>query len=227
VSSRQQTTQGRDGFNSGRLEEKHAGDDSLALLKALAEASAVFVAFTFIGGWSYLSSYYSAFGLNPLELDMPVPVVCTTAVYVLFDAKWSLILVAALALGWWILPLRLRRSSRIAGPAVLTLLLLTVSTSGIVSGRRRASEDATTDSSSLPFVAFAVKLPKNDQPACVDFQTYGSLDCKLLLHSKSTYYFFEPIPNLGKGSLNVYTLSDADVGGAHILRGLDRNARAN
>jgi hypothetical protein len=208
-----------------RPDHQRGDEDSLAILKALAEASAVFVAFTFIGGWSYLASYYSAFGLNALELDVPVPVVCTTAIYVLFDAKWPLVVVVAGFLGWGFFAPRLRRLARSAGVAVLGLLLLTISTAGVLDGIQRAAVDAVTDTSALPFVAFASKLPKTDQPPCVDFQTYGSFDCLLLLHSKSTYYFFEPIPDVGKGSLNVFTLSDSDVGGVHILRGLDRNAR--
>jgi hypothetical protein len=86
------------------------------------------------------------------------------------------------------------------------------------------------DSSALPDVAFSSRLAKTDQPGCVDHETYGSSDCKLLLHSKGTYYFFTPIPNprdalIEAGSLNVYTLADSDVTGVHISRGLDRNAR--
>jgi len=82
----------------------------------------------------------------------------------------------------------------------------------------------------LPYVAFSTKLSKTDQPDCVDHETYGTSDCKLLLHSKGTYYFFTPIPKpkdaiIDVGSLNVYTLADSDVTGVHILRGLDRNAR--
>jgi hypothetical protein len=74
-------------------------------------------------------------------------------------------------------------------------------------------------------------LEKADQPSCVEFKTYGSLDCKLLLHSKNTYYFFQPVPKVGEGtlkvlgSLSLYTLSDSEVIGVHIQRGLDRNVR--
>jgi hypothetical protein len=41
-----------------------AKEDSFAVLKALGEASAVFIALTFIGGWSYLSSYFND---NPIS----------------------------------------------------------------------------------------------------------------------------------------------------------------
>jgi hypothetical protein len=86
------------------------------------------------------------------------------------------------------------------------------------------------DSSELPNVGFSSRLVKTDQPNCVGHETYGSSDCKLLLHSKGTYYFFTPIPQpkdalIDVGGLNVYTLADSDVTGVHILRGLERNAR--
>jgi hypothetical protein len=180
-------------------DEQRDNEDSFALLKALAEASAVFVAFTFIGGWSYLASCYSAFGLNPLELDVPVPVVCTTAIYVLFDAKWPLIVVAALILGWVVYAPHFRRLARSVGAAVLGLLLLTVSTGGVIDGRDRAGKDAVTDTSALPFVAFSLKLPKTDQPSCVDFQTYGSVDCNAIVALKKHLLFLRADPKCGGG----------------------------
>jgi hypothetical protein len=225
VHTKQESTHRRQDLLLAGPDQQRGNQDSLAFLKALTEASAVFLAYTFIGGWSYLAAYYSAFGLNPLELDVSTAVVCTTAIYVLYDATWPLIVVAALVLGWGLLAPRFQRLSRSLGVAALGLLLLTVATAGVAQGRRRAAEDAVTDSSTLPFVAFTSRFPKTDQPPCVDYQTYGSFDCKLLLHSRKTYFFFEPIPDVGEGSLNVFTLSDSDVEGAHILRGLDRNAR--
>jgi hypothetical protein len=206
-------------------------EDSLAFLKSLADASAVFVAFTYIGGWSYLASYYSSFGLNPLELDLSLPVVCTAAVVVLLGALWPLLIVVALSLGWIFLGHRLKRHHHRGVTAViLMLLLLAASIAGVIDGGRRATDDMLIDSGELPYVAFSSRLTKTDQPPCVDYQTYGSLDCKLLLHSKGTYYFFTPVPTPDEalvrvGSLNLYTLADSDVTGVHILRGLERNAR--
>jgi hypothetical protein len=206
-------------------------DDSLAFLKSLADASAVFVAFTYIGGWSYLASYYSSFGLNPLELDLSVPVVSTAAVVVLLSALWPLLVVVVLALGWIFLGNRLRhRSHRGVTAGILALLLLGASVAGVIDGRWHATDDMLLDSSELPYVAFSTRLLKTDQPSCIEYQTYGSFDCKLLLHSKGTYYFFTPVPKpkealISVGSLNVYTLADSDVTGVHILRGLERNAR--
>jgi hypothetical protein len=206
-----------------------------SLLKSLAEASAVSVGFTFVIGWSYLAAYYSTFGLNPLELDLSLPVVCTTAVYVLFDSGWWLlpggaIVMAALWLASTLFGHHLRGFWRGLTVAVLTLLLFLASHSCVSLGRHQAKENMLIDSSELPNVAFSSRVAKTDQPDCVEHETYGSLDCKLLLHSKGTYYFFTSIPRpkeplLDAGSLNVYTLADSDVTGVHILRGLDRNSR--
>lgn len=201
------------------------GND-FAFLKSLAENSAIFVAFTYIGGWSYLSSYYGTFGLNPLELDMPLPVVCTTAVYVLFNAAWPILVAAALWVGWNFVGHYLKRFRRGATMVILALLLLVPYLLGAFRGRQHATVDMLIDSGTLPYVSFSSKLVKTDQPSCVDYQTYGSSDCKLLLHSKGIYYFFTPVPKQGVGSLNVYTLADSDVTGIHILRGLERNAGA-
>lgn len=208
-----------------------AGGNSLAFLKSLAEASAVFVAFTFIIGWSYIAAYYKTFGLNPPELDLPLPVVCTTAVYVLLNSGlWLLVCAAALWVASTVFGRHLKGPSRGSTAAVLMLLLFVASYVCVFLGRRQANEDMLIDSSELPDVAFSTRLAKTDQPDCVDHETYGSLDCKLLLHSKGTYYFFTPIPSPQKalidvGSLNVYTLADSDVTGVHISRGLERNAR--
>jgi hypothetical protein len=199
-------------------------EDSLAVLKALAEASAVFVALTFIGGWSYLAAYYRTFGLNPLELDISVPVVSTIAVYVLYQSVWPLIVAGVLIVGFAIFAQRLRRFGRGAVVGVVAVLLLTAATAGAFHGRQVANQDTLADSATLPLVAFASKV-KDPEPSCVEYETYGSLDCKLLLHLNGTYYFFEPVPQEGIGSMNLYQLSDSDVLGVHVQRGLDQAAR--
>lgn len=205
-------------------------EDSLAFLKSLAEASAVFLGFTFVGGWCYLASYYSTFGLNATELDLPLPVVCTAAVYMLYKAVWPAFLVAASAVGWMLFGHHLKQLRRPVLAGLLALSIFIPSFAGVLLGRRHANDDMLIDSSELPDVGFSSRLAKTDQPNCVDHETYGSSDCKLLLHSKGTYYFFTPIPEptdalIDAGSLNVYTLADSDVTGVHISRGLERNAR--
>ena len=206
---------------------KPVREDSLAFFKSIAEVSSVSVGLAFVLGWSYLAAYYRTFGLNPLELDLSLPVVCTTAVYV-YSAMWLLPVVVALGLGWVLFDRYVKRFPRWATVAFLACLLFVLSFTSVFLGRRNANDDMLIGSSELPDVAFSSKLPKADQPSCVDHETYGSLDCKLLLHSKGTYYFFRPIPKPDDApidSLNVYTLADSDVTGMHILRGLERNAR--
>jgi hypothetical protein len=213
-----------------RSDSSAAEGEPLAFLKSLGEASAIFIGFTYLGGWCYFASFYSTFGLNSLELNLPLPVVCATDVYLMFSAGWPLLIVFALLLGWIVFSHWLKGFKRGVTAAILVLLLFAASTACIFLGRRHANDDMLIDSSELPNVGFSVKTPKTDQPDCVDHQTYGSTDCKLLLHSNGTYYFFLPISNprnalLNVGSLNLYTLADSDVTGVHISRGLERNAR--
>jgi uncharacterized membrane protein YhaH (DUF805 family) len=203
-----------------------AKEDSLAVLKALAEASAVFLALTFVGGWSYLASYYKTFGLNPLELDLSIPVVSTIAVYILYESVWPLFVTGALIAALALVTRRLHRVGRGWVVAALGILLLMVATAGVVRGRQGANQDMLEDSRTLPNVAFASRL-MNPEPSCVDSGTFGSFDCKLLLHFKNTYYFFQPVPKVGMGSINLYILSDSDVIGVHVQRGLDRNERSD
>jgi hypothetical protein len=145
-------------------------------------------------------------------------------------AAWPWLLrVVALFFGWLFLGRYLKFLRRHVTAVFLAALLFAMSFASVTLGRRYANEDMLIDSSELPDVAFSSKLVKTDQPSCVGHETYGSADCKLLLHSKGTYYFFAPIPNakdavIGDGNLNLYTLADSDVTGVHIFRGLDRNA---
>lgn len=197
-------------------------DDSFAVLKALAEASAVILALTFVGGWSYLSSYYKTFGLNPLELDLSIPVVSTISVYVLYESVWPLFVLAGLLVTLALVARRLHRLGRGWIVAALGVILLTVAAAGLVHGRRVANQDMLDVSSTLPYVSFATKQ-KLSGPSCLDSGTFGSLDCKLLLHYKSAYYFFQPVPRERTGNMNLYVLSESDLAAVHVQRGLDRN----
>ena len=200
-------------------------DDPFAVIKAFAEASAVIIALTYVGGWSYLSSYYKTFGLNPLELDLSVPVVSTISVYVWYESVWPLVVFAILFVALILLFRRVQTFGRGLIVAAFGVLLLTVSAAGLIRGRRAANEDMLNESSALPYVSFATKQ-KLSGPPCIDAATFGSFDCKLLFHYKNAYYFFEPIPKKGAGGLNMYVLSESDLAGIHILRGLDSNRNA-
>jgi uncharacterized membrane protein YhaH (DUF805 family) len=200
-------------------------DDSFAVLKALAEASAVILALTFVGGWSYLSSYYKTFGLNPLELDLSIPVVSTISVYVLYESVWPLFVFATIFVALVLAARRLHWLGRESIVAALGILLLTVAAAGLVHGRQVANQDMLEESRTLPYVSFATKQ-RLSGPSCLDSGTFGSLDCKLLLHYKSAYYFFQPVPKERAGSMNLYVLSESELAGVHVQRGLDRNGAA-
>jgi len=200
-------------------------DDSLAVLKALAEASAVILALTFVGGWSYLSSYYKTFGLNPLELDLSIPVVSTISVYILWESIWPLFVLAVLLVALALAGRRLHRLGRRWIVAALGVLLLTVAAAGLGRGRQAANRDMLDESRNLPNVAFATKQ-KVPGPPCVEHGTFGGLECKLLLHQKSNYYFFRPVPKEGGDNVDVYALSDSDLAGVRVQRGITLNGGA-
>jgi hypothetical protein len=172
-----------------------------------------------------LSSYDKTFGLNPLELDLSIPVVSTISVYVLYESVWPLFVLAALLVALALARRRLRRRGRGWTVAALGVLLLTVAAAGLGRGRQVANLDMLDESSTLPYVSFATKQ-KLSGPKCLDSGTFGSLDCKLLLHYKNAYYFFQPVPRERTGSINLYVLSESDLAGVHVQRGLERNGGA-
>jgi hypothetical protein len=68
--------------------QKGAQDDSsqtnpLELLKSLGAAAGVLTGHAFIYGWLYWATYYTAFGLNSLVLDLPFSVVSVSLAQVL------------------------------------------------------------------------------------------------------------------------------------------------
>ena len=211
--------------------EPPAHESSLSILKLIAEASAVFVALTFVAGWSYLASYYRTFGINPVELDIPVPVVATIALHVLYDAVWPLPVLSVTLATLAAAAHRFARQGNQRGYVVAALLLIMFCAAAVAlyRGRRMGNHDMLEESTNLPFVAFsskteAAKLGPPDQPPCVAFQIFGAMTCKLLLHSKGAYYFFRPIPQsltAKADKLDLYILSDSEVLGIHIQRGID------
>src|SRR5262245_12113851 len=91
-------------------------------LKSLAEAGAVFTVVAFVAGWSFMAAYYSAFGINPLELDFSVAVTATFAVHMVKNSGW-LLAIASLVL---VLPTVSRKPAALVTPArtgVYVLLL--------------------------------------------------------------------------------------------------------
>lgn len=206
--------------------------DSFSLLKSIAEASAVFVGLTFVAGWTYLASYYKTFGLNPMELDVSVPVVAAVAIHMLYNSEWPLpflaIAISTIAAAtqhfarmtparrWWLIP-------------ALILLTFVAAAAALVRGRQNANSDMFEESPELPLVAFAskseaAKRGPPEQPSCVAYETFGGMDCKLLLRSKGVYYFFRPFVGARAyriDKLDLFMLPDSEVVGVHIQRGVD------
>ena len=215
---------------SGR--EQSPAEDTFSLLKAIGEASAVFLGLTFVAGWSYISTYYGTFGVDVIELDFPFPVVATIALHMLYEAVWPLAAVAAILA---LLTLAAHRFNPRGGNrrgwvvTALILVLFCCSTAALFRGRQRANSDMLEESPNLPWVAFSSKLEETraespDRLPCVAFQKQGKMECKLLLHAKGLYYFFRPIPVESKeqtSQLELYMIADSDVTGVHVQRGVD------
>lgn len=203
--------------------------DSFAILKALSEGAAVFVALSFVGGWSYLSAYYRTFGLNPLEFEFSLPVVCTSALYALYQAEWPLYVGGVLVAAMPVIARRIPGNLRGWIAATISILFVGVAALGAFEGRVTANVDMLDDpnSEALPYVAFATKLEFKGaaRPSCVEWNSLGAPDCKLLAHYKGTYYFFKPVAKKGQANLLLYALSESDLLATHIQRGLERNER--
>jgi hypothetical protein len=218
-----------------------APPDSLGLfgiLRSVAEIAGVFTGLGFIAGWFHLSSYYSAFGLNPLELDFSVTMISAFAVEVLCQSPIPLIvlLVALLAATLFVFlrkslykrggsrskvlldSLAVQKHSGLWVRMMLAVLAVGMGITGWTLGHRKAVSDWGC-SSGLPSVAFltdpkdAPKLEDGAAECIVD----NKLSCRLLLHSKGTYYFFQPLcdpdnrTSQGTGSMIVFQLPDSQV----------------
>lgn len=190
---------------------------SFATLKAIAEGAVVFSALTFVAGWSYLATYYRTFGLNPLELDLSVPVVCTIAVYVLWEAKWPLVIGGLVLLGLAELSRRNKLSRSFVVVAVIAALF-TAGAAGGSTGRANAHRDAF-DNSALPWVGFTVKGDHPEYDCVRAAHELQDASCKLLLRTKGSFYFFKPFSGDSAANVDLYAIADAEVTGVHIQQG--------
>jgi len=57
---------------------------ALDLLQSIGGAAGVLVGLAFVGGWLYWATYYSAFGLNPLVLDLSSSDVSVSPIWVVW-----------------------------------------------------------------------------------------------------------------------------------------------
>lgn len=211
-------------------ESQKSPEDALAALKALAEIGSLLVALAYVAGWSYMAAYYTAFGLNPLELDYSVPATSAFAVHMLLIAGWRYALAGVfvfLGMGFFYNKLA-DGGRRLWAGLCVGLLLLGGAATGTWQGNHLAKQDILETSPRLPTVGFVskTKISPDDfvAPGCLSQST---MDCKLLLHANGTYYFFEPLhstpatydPVQVLGNVNVFRVPDSEISDIHILPG--------
>ena len=216
--------------------EQNADGDSaqtsaLELLKSLGGAAGILTGLAFINGWLYWATYYTAFGLNSLVLDLPFSVVSVSLVQV-FVRDWKSesslvkgILILAVFAGVALMVLFAHwYKHRHAGATVLPfILVLGMSVGSWWLGFHDAEVDAGC-TSRLPTIAFELIVPTDKAdvpPPCL--QGSGET-CLLVLHINNTYrYFVAPDQDFcgaassspGAGRMT-YEMSDAQIRIAHI-----------
>jgi hypothetical protein len=208
-----------------------AQTSALELLKSLGAAAGVLTGLAFISGWLYWATYYTAFGLNSLVLDLPFSVVSVSLVQVFMRdwktesglVQWVLILGAAGGIALTVLFVRWYKHGH-AGATLLPVILALGICAGVWwLGFHDAGMDAGC-SSRLPTIAFElIELPDKADlpPPCLQ----GSGDtCLLVIHVNNMYrYFIAPDQEFcgaassspGAGRMT-YEISDAQVRIANI-----------
>jgi hypothetical protein len=190
---------------------KNEVHDPIEILRSIAAIAGVLTGIAFIAGWLYWSTYYSAFGLNPLELDFSVAVVSVSPIQVILRdikslhsaASWVVIGALLLYAVLTVLYIRFRTGSHPRGQFRARVLVAMLAIGMFLGGWLLGRFDAALDSgcaSRLPNVAFltsAVKPPTEADGAASCLDNY--LTCKLVLHSKNIYYYFQ-IPDCGPGT---------------------------
>jgi hypothetical protein len=197
-------------------------EDALNGLKALAEIGGVLLALAFVGGWSCMSSYYRSFGVDPLDLDSSVPATSAFAIHMFRHSIGALTLATLMFATFTVLYPKLGSARRAFAGLLIAFLLFAFAVSGSARGTELAKRDMFLTTSSLPSIGFEVKAPPLE-PRCL---ARGACDCKLLLHAKGVYYFFEPVkatnPDSARGmNVAVYIVPDAEVKSARLERGVE------
>ena len=197
-------------------------EDAFGALKSIAEVGGLFLALSFVGGWSFMASYYLRFGLNPSELDFSVPATSAFAIHMLRSSGWPLVLAAALLISLTFFYESLGSARRAWAGACIVILMFVVATAGSLRGRVLAAEDMFDTSPRLPSVGFISKGAAQE-PNCL---AKGTTDCKLLLHAKGAYYFFEPIPGEASQAahgrnIRLYIVPESEVSSTQLVRGVE------
>ena len=214
-------------------EEEAPADSSQASplepLKSFGGAAGVLTGLAFVNGWLYWATYYTAFGLNSLALDLPLSVVSVSPVQVLVR-DWKTesglmkgILVLGMIAGTALTALFVHWYKRgHPGATVLPLVLaLGMSAFAWWLGLHDAGLDASC-LSRLPTVTFEL-IPPLDQvdvpPPCL---VNSGQTCLLILHINNTYhYFIAPDPEFctqispGAGRMT-YDMPDGQIRVANI-----------
>jgi hypothetical protein len=204
--------------------EPQSQQSPFAVIKAVAEVTAVIGALAYVAGWSSLYSYYNAFGIGLFGLDIPFTVGCVFAIRVMIQSIWPALILAIMAAAYLILRsiFRRRLHSGVLAAGVLLALAITFALSGASVGVHAATKDMLEETSQLPLVAFVTTAkPSYAAPDCLGANT---LDCRLLVHSGGQYYFFEPIKERGaRGdfqslAVEVFTIPDKALALARVQR---------
>jgi len=172
---------------------------TLDVLKAVGEAATVVTGISFISGWLYWSTYYSTFGLNPLELDFSAAVLSVSPIQVVlrdwqsdhaFVARPLILasIVIVLLIGLFV-------HFRVSGYRRTGVMLLLIAIAMCAGAFHLGRHDGALDfgcSSRLPDVAFVTSAdhpltPGDGASSCV---VDSELSCKLVLHSNSVYHYF-------------------------------------
>lgn len=178
------------------------------LMKAVAEVATVVTGLSFICGWLYWSTYYSAFGLNPLELDFSAAVLSVSPIQVLVrdwqserDAV-SVALISAFVVGLLLTGLFIH--FRVKGYRRAGTILLVIALGMCSLAFKLARDDAALDlgcTSRLPDVAFVTSAedPLTEAVGAADCVVYSQLSCKLVLHANGVYHYFVTPEMCGTG----------------------------
>jgi hypothetical protein len=170
---------------------------ALAPLKSLAGAAGVLTGIAFIDGWLYWATYYTAFGLNSLMLDLPFSVVSVSPVQVLvrdwntesYQVKGLLVLAVIAGIALSVLFVRLYKRGHAGATVLLLVLALGMSAGAWWLGFHDARLDSGCSSRLATITFELIKPPDNADvpPPCL---RDSGQTCLLVLHVNNAYRYF-------------------------------------
>ena len=223
----------RDPEKKGQKADGNSAPSALEFLQSLGAATGVLTGLAFISGWLYWSTYYTAFGLNPLTLNIPFSVVSVSLIQVpardwFSDPSPSMKVILPLAVlaipvltvlfAYWY---KARHWTATALAVIVPLVML-------LGSWFLGFHDAMLDlgcASRLPLITFEPIAP-TDQAADLPCQLGSTDSCHLVLHINNAYHYYvapDPVWCKTAGSYlpgllsvpgvtrNTYEISDAQV----------------